>query len=298
MKNVGLPQTPWQDYMTLSQALYLATTILGQAKIEDSSFEAQLLLCYVLGVSKAQLFSQWGRRLTGAELDRLEHYIQRRLLHEPIAYVLQSGEFYGIEFYLDSRVFIPRPETELLVEKTIEFAHLHSHRGNHFSIADIGTGSGNIAISLALTLPQARIYATDISAPALQVAETNCKRYKLDGRVKLLQGNLLEPLHEPVDIIVANLPYIKDADLETLSPEIVNFEPALALAGGRDGLDKIHSLLTQIPGKICPGGCFLLEIGQGQDKAVSSLINSYFPQTKLELFPDLSGIYRAVKSVF
>jgi release factor glutamine methyltransferase len=123
----------------------------------------------------------------------------------------------------------------------------------------------------------------------------NCQRHNLDSQVELLQGDLLQPLPEPVDVIVANLPYIKDSELKVLSPEIINFEPVIALAGGEDGLDKIRCLLAQAPSKICPEGCLFLEVGQDQDKAASSIINNYFPQASIELIPDLSGINRVVK---
>ncbi|GAI10002.1 unnamed protein product, partial [marine sediment metagenome] len=169
--------------------------------------------------------------------------------------------------------------------------------GTQLTIADIGTGSGAIAISLALALPQVKIYATDISASALEVANINRRRYKVDSQVELLQGNLLEPLPEPVDTIVANLPYIRNCELRTLSPEIVNFEPMSAIAGGNAGWDKIRLLLAQVPGKLRPEGCLLLEIGQGQDKAVSSMAECDFPQAGVELVPDLSGTNRVVKII-
>jgi release factor glutamine methyltransferase len=137
----------------------------------------------------------------------------------------------------------------------------------------------------------------DISASALQVADINCRRHKVDSQVELLQGNLLEPLPQPADLIVANLPYIKDCELEDLSPEITNFEPVIALAGGEDGLDKIQQMLEQIPGKLNRGGRFLLEIGQGQGKMVSALINGYFPRADIELVPDLGSIDRVVSVV-
>lgn len=281
--------------MILSEALHLARHILSAAKIDDAAVEAELLLCHVLGISKIQLYSEPGRLLDTAETEDLQGLVQRRFLHEPTAYILKSCQFYGIDFYIDHRALIPRPETELLVEKTIEFAHCCFSSENQFVIADIGTGSGAIAVSLALTLPKARIYATDICFAALQVAEINCQRYKVDNRVKLLQGNLLEPLPEPVNVIVANLPYIKNCELGWLSPEIMNFEPIIALAGGENGLDKIHCLLDQTPGKIRPGGCLFLEVGQYQDRVISSMVNSHFSQANIELIPDLSGINRVVK---
>jgi len=282
--------------MTLNKALYLATEILDAASIDDAHTEAEVLLCHILGISKAQLYSQPERMLTQAEIKSLQQLAQRRSLHEPVAYILKHCEFYGIDFYLDHRTFIPRSETELVVEKIIEFAQQSFPSGN-FTIADIGTGSGAIAISLALALPKAKVYAMDISALALQVADINCDYHKLDGQVELLQGDLLEPLPQTVDVMAANLPYIKDCELFALSPEIIDFEPMIALAGGKDGLDRIRSLLAQIPRKIKPKGCLFMEIGQGEDKAVISLINSCFPQASLELIPDLSKINRVVKVI-
>ncbi len=280
--------------MTLSKALRSTSHTLSMAGIDDASIEAELLLCHVLGISKTQLYTETERPLTSAEITNLQRLIQRRLLHEPTAYILRCREFYGIEFYIDERALIPRPETELLVEKAIEFIYSYSLLEN-FSIADIGTGSGALAISIALALPRAKIYATDISASALQVAEINCRRHQIDSQVELLQGNLLEPLPKPVDMIVANLPYVKDSELQALSPEIINFEPIIALVGGKNGLDKMQQMLEQIPGKLNHGGHFLLEVGQYQGEAVASLINNHFPQASIELMPDLSGIDRVVK---
>lgn len=282
--------------MILNQALQLAGHTLSEARVADAPIEAEFLLCHVLGISKTQLYSEPERLLTSTETNHLWHLLRRRLSHEPTAYILKCCQFYGIDFYIDHRVSIPRPETELLVEKTVEFAKQRFPLENPV-IADIGTGSGNIAISLALALPKARIYATDISASALEVAGINCQHYKLDSQIELLQGDLLEPLPKPVNVIVANLPYIKDSELKTLSPEIISFEPIIALAGGEDGLDKIRCLLAQAPGKICPEGCLFLEVGQDQDKVVTSVINNHFPQASIELIPDLSGINRVAKVI-
>jgi len=281
--------------MILSEALQSATQILLRAGIADASVEAELLLGHVLGMSKTQLYTEPEKVLTSAEARHLRRLVQRRLDHEPTAYILEHCEFYGIDFYVDYHTFLPRPETELLVEKAVELAYHISRPGKQITIADIGTGCGAIAISLALALPQAKIYATDISTSALQVAGMNCQRHVVNSQVELLQGNLLAPLPHPVDMIVANLPYIKDFEFRDLSPEITKFEPTIALAGGEDGLDKIQQVLEQMPGKLNYGGCFLLEIGQGQGEMVTSLIKSYFPQASVELISDLGGIERVVK---
>jgi release factor glutamine methyltransferase len=281
----------------LREASQSATQTLRTAGIADASIEAELLLGHVLGMSRTQLYTEPERVLTSAETEYLWRLVQRRLDHEPAAYILGHCEFYGIDFCIDSHTFIPRPETELLVEKAVELAQRISHRGEQITIADIGTGCGAIAVSLALALPQAKIYATDVSASVLQVAEVNCRRHGVNSQVQLLPGNLLEPLPQPVDMIIANLPYIKDCEFKDLSPEIRDYEPTMALAGGEDGLDKIQKMLEQMPGKLSYGACFLLEIGQGQGEMVTSLIKSYFPQASIELISDLGSIERVVKVI-
>ena len=283
--------------MILREALQSTTKTLHKAGIADAFVEAELLLSHVLGMSKTRLYTESERGLTSVEIEQLCQLVRRRLDHEPAAYILGHCEFYGIDFCIDYRALVPRPETELLVEKAVELAQRISRPGKQITIADIGTGCGAIAISLALALPQAKIYATDVSASALQVAQVNCRHHGVDSQVKLLHGNLLEPLYQLVDMIVANLPYIKDCEFKDLSPEIRDYEPAVALAGGEDGLDKIQQILDQIPGKLSYGACFLLEIGQGQGKMVSSLIKNYFPKASIELISDLGGIERVVKVV-
>jgi release factor glutamine methyltransferase len=281
----------------LREALQSVTQTLHGAGIADASVETELLLRHVLGMSKTQLYTEPERNLTSVETEHLCHLVQRRLDHEPTPYILGHCEFYGIDFYIDYHTFIPRPETELLVEKAVELVNGISHPTKPIAIADIGTGCGAIAVSLALALPQVKIYATDISASALRVAGINCQRHAVNSQVELLQGNLLEPLPQPVDMIVANLPYIRSCEFGDLSPEIRKSEPMIALAGGEDGLDKIQQILEQMPGKLNYGACFLLEIGQGQGGMVTSLINNYFPQASIELISDPGGIERVVKVV-
>ena len=283
--------------MILREALQSATQTLLGAGIDDASVEAELLLGHVLRMTRTQLYTEPERSLTSAEIKHLWRLVQRRLDHEPTAYVLGHCEFYGIDFYIDCNTFIPRPETELLVEKAVEFAQRISHRREQIAIADVGTGCGAIAINLALAVPQAKIYATDISASALRIAEINCRRHGVNGQLQFLQGDLLEPLPQPVDMIVANLPYIRSCEFGDLSPEIRKFEPTIALAGGEDGLDKIQQILEQMPGKLNYEACFLLEMGQGQGEMVTSLIKSYSPQASIELISDLGGIERVAKVV-
>ena len=287
--------------MTLAQALQQSAHTLNLQGIEDSHIEARMLLGHILELSSAQLYTQPERALSQEQAKGLHQLIERRLHREPTAYIVKHREFYGIDFYVDSRALIPRPETELLVEEAIEFANSRPNLSSSekpLLIADAGVGCGAIAISLALNLPQSKIYATDISPSALEVARLNCEYHNATGQIVLLQGNLLEPVPEPVDLIVANLPYIKSSELANLSPEITNFEPRAAIDGGQNGLDVIRQFLEQAKEKIHPQGCLLLEIGQKQEKAVVSLIKHYHPKARSELIPDLNGIRRVVKIDF
>jgi len=287
--------------MTLAQALQQSARTFRLHGIEDSHIEARMLLGHILKLSPAQLYTQPERALSQKQANSLQQLIERRLRREPTAYIIKHREFYGIDFYVDSRVLIPRPETELLVEEAIEFANSRPNLSSSekpLLIADAGVGCGAIAISLALNLPRSKIYATDISPSALEVARLNCEYHNATGQIVLLQGNLLEPVPEPVDLIVANLPYIKSSELANLSPEITNFEPRAAIDGGQNGLEVIRQFLEQAKEKIHAQGCLLLEIGQKQEKAVISLIKHYHPKARSELIPDLNGIRRVVKIDF
>ena len=274
--------------MTLKQALSQARGILAGNDIEDASLESELLLRHTLKISRVQLYLDLSRELSPKKEETFWHLIKRRLNGEPTAYITGHREFYGLDFYVDPNVLIPRPESELLVEKALNLAQ---HRPIA-TIAEIGTGCGAIAICLALNLPEAKIYATDISAPALKVALLNCQKHGVVNRICLLPGDMLEPLPEPVDLIVANLPYVKESELSGTSP--ASFEPILALNGGSKGLEKIHQLCRQASSKLRPRGCLLFEIGQGQGKAVTTFLRSLFPSVAAEVTPDLSGIERAV----
>lgn len=282
--------------MILRESLRSTSRALCRAGLPDADLEAELLTGHVLGMSKTQLYTESERDLTPAEIEQLCRFVRQRLDHEPTAYILGHWEFYGINFCVDWRALVPRPETELLVEKAIELGQFMLESGRQIAIADIGTGCGAIAISLALALPQAEIYATDVSTSALQVAEMNCRRHAVNGRVKLLRGDLLEPLPRPVDMIVANLPYVRHSEIRDLAPEIRDYEPVLALDGGEDGLHVIQQMLEQMPAKLNREACCLLEVGQGQDEAVTLLIETYFPEARTESIVDLGGIARVVRA--
>jgi len=274
--------------VTLKQALSDARGALTANNIEDAPLESELLLRHTLKISRVQLYLDLNRELNPEQEETFWHLIKRRLIGEPTAYITEHREFYGLDFYVNHDVLIPRPESELLVEKTLNLAQNRPVS----TIAEIGTGCGAIAISLALNLSQAKIYATEVSAPALKVARFNCRKHKVLNRINLLLGDMLEPLPEPVDLIVANLPYVKKSELPPTGHG--SFEPMLALNGGSDGLERIRRLCQQLSGKICPGGGLLLEIGQGQKKSVITLLRRLFPSASIEVTPDLGGIDRVV----
>ena len=281
--------------MTLREALRQAEAQIALQNIPDARIEAELLLMHALGIQRAELYARLAEPLPSAVGDKFEALVERRLRHEPAAYILGRHEFYGIELYVDSRVLIPRPETELLVETALVFVEQRFGKEQPCSILDVGTGSGAIAIVLALHLPRARIYATDTSSGAIDVAGVNCTRHGVNGRVELLLGDLLDPLSRSVDLIVANLPYVKDADIPQLMPEIRDFEPVAALAGGADGLDKVRLLLAQSKGHLLPRGAVMLEIGLGQAEEAVSIAARHFPESKVDLLKDFAGIERVLR---
>lgn len=272
--------------MNLKQALAHARETLRNNNIEDAPLEGEILLRYVLGVSRARFFSQLDEELSPGQGQDLKGALERRVGGEPAAYITGHREFFGLDFIVNRDVLTPRPETELLVEKAIALAGKRPIK----KIADIGTGSGAIAISLAVNLPRVTIYATDISSRALGVARRNCKKHGVEDRIVLLHGNMLKPLQENVDLIVANLPYVRAADVKgTLS-----FEPLRALNGGEDGLDSIRLFCRQAAKKLAKQGCLLLEVGQGQARNVSALLEKEFPGAVSEIYRDMAGIERAI----
>ena len=274
--------------MNRREALKLGNKILAENKIDDASLEAEILLRHTLNIDRASLFVDYDATLSTQHQADFLNKIARRAEGVPNAYITSVQEFYGLNFYVDSNVLIPRPETELLVEKAIEVAR------NYDSplIVDVGTGCGNIAVSLAANLPKARIFATDISEKALEVAEHNCKKHNVSKQIRLVVGDLLEPLDGPIDIIVANLPYVRTADLPTVNTN--GFEPRIALDGGVDGLEVIRPLCEQVEGKLKRGGTLLLEIGLRQKDNLIAYLIGLFPDARIETARDLAGIDRVV----
>ena len=273
------------------EALGQAIRTLGNEGVESPRLDAELLLSHVLGASRSTILAWPERRLTPKELTAYRHLVARRAQREPLAYILGQREFFGLDFAVDPRVLIPRPETELLVEHALRLA---SEMATPLQIADVGTGSGAIAVTMAVHSPSATVYALDGSAGALEVAAANARRHQVGDRVSCLLGNLLEPLQEPVDLITANLPYVTSAEWEDLAPEIQEYEPRTALDGGRDGLDLIARLLATAGPYLHPGGAMLLEIGASQGVLVTILALESFSNADVTLHQDYAGLDRLV----
>ena len=277
--------------MRLDDALAQASCHLANQDVESPQLDAELLLAHLLETNRASILSRPERQLTPKQLTCYSNLVARRGNREPLAYNLGHREFYGLELVVDPRVLIPRPETELLVERTLEIA---SQMASPLHIADVGAGSGSIAISLAVHLPECTVYALDHSPGALEVLTENARRHGVAGRVHCLHSDLLAALPVPVDIITANLPYVTTDEWQELAPEIRNHEPRSALHGGPDGLALIERLLTTAEPNLRPGGAILVEIGAGQGVGTTTLAHKNLPQARVRLVQDYAGLDRLV----
>lgn len=273
------------------QVLARATRQL-RAVSETPRLDAELLLGHVLGWSRAQLLARGSDWLSEQDDAVFQGLIARRIALEPVAYLVGHREFYGLDFMVDRRVLVPRPETELVVELALGVVQRMGLMGSSgLRIADVGTGSGALAVALAVQLPGASVYAIDISRDALDVARLNAARHGVADRVQLVMGDLLEGLPAPVELIVSNPPYTVLAEV---SEGVRRHEPHLALDGGVDGLMVYRRLLAQAPMWLRPAGVLLLEIGAQQGSAVQDLARMAFPDARIACYADLAGFDRVV----
>jgi release factor glutamine methyltransferase len=280
--------------MTGREALQRATAALRAAGIEEPESEAGVLLRHALQRDRAFMYAHLPEELSAEEEDLFTDVLRRRLERRPAAYLTGTREFYGIEFYVAPGVLIPRPETELLVEESLRHLRARAGPGRTPVFVDVGTGSGAIVVSVARNWANARYFATDISAAALQIAALNAKRPRIAGRIELLQGDLLTPVPVAIDVIAANLPYIPTAIWRELPPEIRDNEPREALDGGEDGLDGIRRLVASAASHLTADGALLLEVGAGQATAVLRLLENALPTYRRYMLRDLAGIKRLI----
>ena len=270
----------------LREAVQQTHRTLEACHIPDARLEAEVMLMNVMRMQRHDLFSQQETEVSPQQEQALAAIMERRLKREPLAYILQYKEFYGINLLVNPDVLIPRPETECMVEHAL-FMALMGMETPQLVVADVGTGTGAIAINLALHLPAAHIYAMDNADAVLDVAAYNIRAHNVADRVTLGKGDLLEPAPEPVDLILANLPYIPTDRIPTLQPEI-RWEPRQALDGGPDGLDLIRRLLAQAPDKLKEHGIILLELDPEQVPAVEELARQLFPEAETSVEKDLA----------
>ena len=253
------------ETLPLLEVLRGTERYLADRGVENPRLNAEHLLAHALGLKRMELYLQFDRQLGEAERAPLREMVKRRGAREPLQHILGTVEFHGHTFTCDKRALVPRPETEQLVEIALEIAKGKTS----LAILDIGTGSGVIALTLALQLPDVSVHATDVSADALALAADNAARHALTERITFVASDLLPPEETQFDLIIANLPYIPAGEIAALSPE-VRHDPLTALDGGPDGLDLIRRLVDAAPGRLTPGGALLLEIGIGQADAVNT----------------------------
>ena len=262
--------------MKTVKALIETTTARFQAAgIAQARWDAELLVAHGLKESRLMLYAHPERGVDEESEAALLSLVGRRASREPLQHLIGLQEFWGLAFNVGRDVFIPRPETELLIEAALASQEIWLKQASPI-VADIGTGSGCLAVALAKELPQAQIYATDLSSEALVTAEENAKAHGVSRRIRFLAGDLYEPLKRQglagqIDLIVSNPPYIPRASLAQLQPEVRDYEPRMALDGGLDGLSVYRRLLAEAPALLAPRGVMILELGHGQADEVRAL---------------------------
>jgi release factor glutamine methyltransferase len=282
--------------LTLRGALQRGTARLAEGAIDNAALDAEVLLRHVLRLERNGLYRCLHDRLSPPDREKFEKLLERRAVHEPVAYITGKKEFWSLDFIVTPAVLIPRPETELLIELALQW-DLELGRSRRLNILDIGTGGGAIAVSMAKQLPEAQLWAVDISSPALAVAGVNAKRHGVQERVTFMRGDLFDALDKPgvmFDLIVSNPPYIRTAELAGLEPEILNWEPLMALDGGADGLDYYRRIIGAAPDYLNEGGLVIFEIGADLGDAIVELFAraGYFAPASVHRDP--AGRNRAV----
>lgn len=271
--------------MTIKQVLSKATKSLAKTS-KTPSLDAEVLLQFTLKIEKHKLFQDLAENISPRQLKIFNKLVSRRKKSEPIAYLINNKEFFGLDFYVDKRVLIPRPETEILVEEALKIAR--KNKKDKLSIVDVGTGSGCIAVSLAKNLSNGKIFAIDKSLSALKVAKKNINKHKLNSKIKLMHGNLLAPLKNKVDIIVANLPYLTLEQIKATEESVRKYEPVMALLAGKKETALYEKLLGQAPHYINKNGIILLEIDPLFRNKTINLIKKYLPASRISIKRDLA----------
>jgi len=281
---------------TIQKLLNWTSEYLTNKGVDSPRLSAELLLSHALGLKRIELYTQFDRQVPQQQLDLLHDLVKRAGLHEPVAYLTGKTEFYSLEFDITTDCLIPRPETELLVQRAIEF--LRTRSGIQY-VCDLCTGSGCIAVTIAKNVPEARITATDISAAVLDVAARNVEKHRLKEQVRLLCGDLFEPLIQQLDVnefdlIVCNPPYVSTSEYENLDKNVKDYEPESALLAGEDGLDIYRRITEKVDEFLKPGAALMLEIGYAQGQSVRVLLEESRAFEKIKIEKDLHDNDRIV----
>ena len=272
-----------------------AAQLFQEKGIENARLEAELLLAHVFGIKRLDLYLQFDRPLTNAQLEEFRALVRRRLKREPLQYIVGKTQFRHLELKVDRRALIPRPETEVLVEQVVRF--VKAREGGKASVLDIGTGTGAVALSIAHECPDASVIATDISEDALALARENAS--VAANKVEFRAGELWRAVRtgELFDVVVSNPPYVALSDRDGLQPEVRDFEPATALFGGNDGLDVLRPLIDGAVGHMKPGALLALEMGADQASAVSELVAATSSYENIQVVRDLAQRDRIVTAI-
>lgn len=285
---------------TIAAKRQALTETLRHAGIEQPDADARLLIGHALGLDRTALMTNGDRALRADDIAAIDALAARRLQHEPVSRILGRKEFWSLSLDVSSAVLVPRPETETIVEAALDFVvrggkDLKNLRLERLRILDIGTGSGALLLALLTELTNATGIATDISPAAIEVARANAERLGLGKRCGFVVCNIADGVTGPFDLIVSNPPYIAHAEIATLDPDVRDYDPALALDGGKDGLDAYRAIAAQAPRLLAPGGRLIVELGAGQEQAVSALFTKSGLAVKAAR-PDLAGIPRALSA--
>ena len=286
------PLQPQPD--TLQSLLIAMQSRLLTAGVADPGLEASILLEHLTGLDRTSLLRDMQRAASPYELSVSSELLVRRLAGEPVQYIVGKAWFYGREFLVDPRVLIPRPETEMLIDLTKNLPSMLPGGSGEPIIADVGTGSGILAATLALECCRAHVMASDVSPGALRVAYQNCVRHRVQNHVEFIACDALGGISRQFDIIVSNPPYVRSVDMSGLQREVRDFEPQTALDGGDDGLDVVRGLVVQSAAYLRTGGTLLLEVGVGQAGEVTGLMTQLGVWVEVDVVSDLSGIARVV----
>lgn len=274
---------------TVSELLSWVANYFKDKQIEEPRLEAEVLLAYCLQIPRLALYTSFDRPVSVEERDNLKPLLRRRAAGEPMAYLTGQKEFMSLAFKVSPAVLIPRPDTEILVERAIDIIKEHNMR----AVIDVGTGSGAIAISISYYLPYLQVEAVDISPEALAVAQDNAARLGVADRISFRQSDLLAVAPGPYDLIAANLPYIPVADYNNIPDSVRSYEPGLALWAGEDGFDAYRRLIPEVLNKLNRMGCILMEIDPRQQNLAAELLAEF---CQVRFHKDLAGRVRVVEA--